>query len=210
MIDRLILNGIDVQERFGFFLKWKVIQMPAKKGFYQEIPGADGRLDFTESNGRVFYDDRIIPIGFIHPGNDYQNDLDMLSSFHGEDCRISFASDPSHYFVGRFDIKEYDTKSHEIEATATVFPYRFETNETVYTINSDKTIRLVNDIMTVTPRVEVTGGPVTLEWGSYTKTLSAGSYYIDNFVLGKLETLELTVSFQSPGSVKIVYRKGRL
>lgn len=210
MIDRLLLNGIDVQEQFGFYLKWKVIQLAQKKGFYQDIPGADGQLDYTEANGRVYFENRAIPIGMVHPELDYRNDLDSLLSFHGEKCKISFASDPSHYFVGRFDVGEYDTESHELEATATVFPYRFETNETVYTISHDKTIRLVNDIMTVTPLVEVTGGPVSLAWGSYTKTLSAGSYYIDNLILGKLEMLDLTVSFQDSGSVRISYRKGRL
>lgn len=209
MIDRLYINGIDVQERFGFWLRWRNISMPTIKSNYKSIAGADAAVDLTEANGRVFYNQRTIELSMMHPERDYHDDLDGLSALHGDKLKISFASDPTRYFIGRLIVGAYDSKTRKLSMSGDVFPYRFEKLETVYTVKNSRTIMLVNDAMPVTPKVEVTG-TATLAWKEYTQALGEGTYYIDGLELGKHEVLPVEVTLGSDSSVKISYRKGRI
>lgn len=210
MIDKLFINGIDIQDRFGFFLEWKFVSAPTFKANYQTIAGADSVLDLTKANGRIYYNQRTVQLNMVHPADEYQNDLDAMLVFHGEECRISFASDPDHYFTGRIVVGSYDTRTHKLSMSALVFPYRFETAVTTYTVKWNRIITLVNDAMPVTPMVDVVGGSATIAWKTYSKALSEGSYYIDELYLDKKESVELNVTLGTASSVKISFRRGRL
>lgn len=208
MIDKLYINGNNI-ENLGFFLKWRTISLPVPKTDRVDIPGSDSSLDLTEANGRVFYELREIDLGMIHPNDDYILDFDSLCKYHGENVSISFESDPTRYFHGRLFVDKYNKRDHELVMRAEVYPFRFDKQETVYTVKTNKSIMLVNDTMPVTPKIEVIGS-ASLSWKTYTKALSAGTYYIDNLSLSKHESLELAVSLGENSSVRVSYRKGRL
>lgn len=210
MIDKLYINNIDVQENLGFFLEWKIISNPEIKTVFQSISGADGAIDLTRANGRAFYEQREMSLNVIHASSEYQHDLDVIKSLHGDECKMSFASDPEWYYVGTLAIGEYETKTHKLAMSAIVYPFKLAKIETAYTIKSSRTINVVNDIMPVAPKVDVIGGTATLAWKTYTKNLSEGSYYIDELVLAKNETVAITVTLGTASAVKISYRKGRL
>ena len=209
MIDRLYINDIDVQNKHGFWLEWKKISAPSVKKSYQDIKGADGQLDFTEADGRVLYDMRTLTVNMVHPEKDYANDLDEIMSHHGERCYLSFESDPDHYYTGRLNLSTYDVKKRKLTASALVYPYRLEWQETIVKAMQDMTVKLYNDAMPVSPKVDVVGS-VTIKWRTYQKSLTTGSYYIDEFLLGKNEMLPVQVTFLTAGSVSFTYRKGRL
>lgn len=210
MIDKLYINGIDIQEEYGFFLGWKIISMPTIKTNYQTIAGADSVIDLTKANGRVFYNQRTIQLNMIHPSDSYQEDLDALMAFHGETCKISFESDAAHYFSGMIVVNSYDTKTHKLSMTASVYPYRFEKALTEFTVKNNRTIVISNDTMPVVPKVDVVGGTVTLAWKNYSKSLSAGSYYIDELYIDKKGSVSISATFGTADSVKISFRKGCL
>jgi hypothetical protein len=210
MIDRLYINDIDVQDRLGFWLEWKIINYPTVKTNYQSIAGADSVIDLTEANGQVYYNQRSVKIGLIHPEKEYQNDLDSIIALHGDVCRVSFASDPTHYFVCRLIAEQYSVKDHKLNLTGDAYPYRFEKQQTVYTVKSPSSITLLNDAMPVVPKIEVIGESATIQWLTYTKVLSSGVYYVDELKLGKKEALTLNVSPANASTVKITYRKGRI
>lgn len=209
MIDKLYINGVDIEENFGFFLKWRTISFPVAKTEYVDIPGADSSVDLTEANGRVFYEMRYIDLGMVHPKDEYILDVDSLSRYNGEKVTISFESDAARYFSGRLHIEQYNKRDHDLVMRAEVYPYKFNKEETVYTVKRDKSIVLVNDVMPVTPKIEVTGS-ATLAWKTYTQMLSDGTYYVDGLRLGKFENLILGITLGENSSVRISYRKGRL
>lgn len=212
MIDRLYVNGVDIQKKFGFWLKWKSIDFPTLKTNYQPIAGADSVLDLTETDGRVYYNQRKISLDMVHPEKAYKQDINGIVSLHGDNCKIAFASDPDHYYIGRIVIDNYDTRERKLSMHADVFPYRFENHKTIYSVtNATKTIVLLNDTMPVTPEVTIEQGCVaSLSWKTYTKSISGGgTYYIDGLDLSKKESLPISIT-ATGGTCTISYRKGRL
>lgn len=210
MIDKLFINGVNIQEQYGFFLEWKFISAPTFKANYQSIAGADSVINLTKANGRVFYNQRSVKLNMVHPNDEYQSDLDAIFMLHGEDCQISFLSDPNHYYSGEISVDGYDTKTHKLTMSALVYPYRFANSLTNIVFNSTGSADLENDSMPVTPKVQVIGGSATIAWKTYSKSLSAGTYYIDELYLDKNETVTLNVTLGTASSVKVSFRKGRL
>lgn len=210
MIDRLYINEIDTQDDLGFYLEWRTISNPEVKTVFKSIAGADGALDLTRANGRAFYEQREMSLSIVRASDEYRHDLDVLKSYHGDECKISFAEDPEWYYVGTLSVGDYETRTHKLAMSAIVYPFKMAKIETVYTVKSSKTIVLSNDVMPVIPKVEIIGGTATLEWKTYTKNLSEGTYYIDGLELSKNETLPITITLGTASAVKISYRKGRL
>lgn len=209
MIDSVAFDGYNIQEELGFWLKWRIISAPQVKASYEEVPGANGSLDTTEANGDVFYENRTIQMGCIHPNNEYQSDFDeLLAKFHGKQCQIVFTNDPDYYWSGRVFVEEYDSRTHELAMYATVYPYKFEIDETVesVSVNGEETVTLSNSRMKVMPTV-TTDAEVTLEWGSHTKTISAGTFLIAGL---ELSEGELEIALSGTANVSFTYRKGTL
>lgn len=216
-VDKLYLNDVDIQDQYGFWLKWRVLSAPTPQLDYQVIPGKNGRLDLSEALGDVYYDNRTLELGMTHPDDDWYADYELLVSvFHGKNCYIKFGNDSEWYWYGRVLVGEYNAREHGLSMTATVFPFKLATQETevetVVTATSQsnaQTISLQNGRMKVTPKVTVTGATngVNLKWGTNTTTLGNGEYYVTGLALGE-GTLDVLA--WGDGTVTFTYRQGAL
>ena len=219
-IDRLKLKGatdndyVAVDTTYGFHLKWRRISAPNVKTVYDEIPGANSSLDGTEELGEVFYEDRELDLGCILPSSAWQTPYQNLcSKYHGQRVKIQFTNDASYYWTGRLFVSEYDSKEHSLTMHAMVYPYKFKATETVVTkaVTTSDTVTLTNGRMRVVPTVTITA-PVTLAWGSYSKSISASEYPATL----RIEGLELApdsstvVTITGEATVTFKYREGAL
>lgn len=209
------IDGNSLQED-GWYLKWRKLAAPAPKLDMDSIPGKDGSIDQTEALGDVFYEDRSLYLDMVYAGEGSEwasAYTDLLDAVHGQNCSVQFTDDPMWYYQGRLVAGEYDKKTRTLTMSGTMFPYKLYIFEDVYeesvsglTEQTAKEIELEGSRMRVTPKVSVTGS-ITLKWGSNTKTLSTGTYYVRGLKVGKDG---VTIKVWGTGSVSISYRKGHL
>lgn len=217
-IDKLTLNGVDIQNTYGFYLNWRRLSAPEPQLDMQTIPASNRPVDLTETFGEVYYNPRILEMGMTHPSSSWISDYDgLLANFHGQNCSIVFNNDQNWYWTGRVIVGEYDSKSHKLSMTATVFPYKLSGTLTTAsatvsgaTEETAETVTLTKSRMKLSPKVTVTAGDgdsVTLKWGSKTQTLSAGTYYVRGLKVG---SEDVTIKVWGTGTVTFEYRKGTL
>lgn len=207
MIDNAVINAVSLQD-LGFYLKWRELSAPTTKTAYEDIPGAQGALDTTEAFGAVYYEMRTIKLDCIHPGDNWRSDYErLLSLIHGKNCKIVFDSDPDYYWTGRVTISGYAAKAHALSMSATVYPFKLKTDLTVVTAEGGETVTLTNGRMPATPTV-TNSDAVTLSWGEYSVTLSAGTHIVAGLELA--ENSETDVTVEGDGDVTFIYREGAL
>lgn len=210
MITMVIIDGVNISTQYGFYLAQRQLSAPAVKEEYIDIPASNGEFDATDAFGEVFYKNRELVLDMIYPGRDFDDDLSALVNYlHGKKRKIVFSADPDWYYVGRLSIGNYDSSSHRLSVSASVFPYKLAVEETVVTsaVSGSTSVTLENDAMTVVP-VVTNSAEMTLTWGSgNSKTISAGTHQIAG-----LELLEgnTTVGVSGSGNITFTYRKGRL
>lgn len=222
-IDKLSLNGVDIQETYGFYLKWRRLSAPEAQIDMIVIPGSDRAIDLTETFGDVYYNQRSIELGMKHPGDDWVDDYEgLLENYHGQICTIVFANDPNWYWTGRVIVSEYDSKTHSLSMSATVFPYKLSGTLTAVSATVDgvteanaETVTLTRSRLKLSPKVTVVtdddADSVNIRWTAggtvFTKSLSAGEYYIKGLKVGRTD---VTISVWGTGSITFEYRKGTL
>lgn len=210
MITMVIIDGVNISTQYGFYLAQRQLSAPAVKEEYIDIPASNGEFDATDAFGEVFFKNRELVLDMIYPGRDFDDDLSALVNYlHGKKRKIVFSTDPDWYYVGRLSIGNYDSSSHRLSVSASVFPYKLAVEETVVTraVSGSASVTLENDAMTVVP-VVTNSAEMTLTWGSgNSKTISAGTHQIAG-----LELLEgsTTVGVSGSGNITFTYRKGRL
>lgn len=209
-IDKLYINGTDIQDKYGFWLSWRNLSAPKPRTKYEQIEGAHGAIDMTEANGDIFYEMRALDMDCIHPSFEWQKDFDnMLADFHGKDCHIVFGNDPDWYWSGRLTIGNYNSKNHTLSMDANVFPFKFAKGLThvIAQVTGSKELLLKNDRMPVIPLVTV-DAPVSLTIGDATIAVQAGEHKILGFELMPKSTTYITVAGDC--NIDISYREGRL
>lgn len=215
MTDKLIINSHNLQDEFGLFLKWRKLSAPEPKTNYIEIAGADGMVDATEANGEVFYNMRTLTLDCVYIGNEdcptWESALNkVLNMFHGKDCQIMFANSPESYFMGRVSVSEYSAKEHSLVMSALVHPYAFASTETVVNSSgssgSTKSVTLENaGSKTITPTVVATAS-VQLQWGTYQKSISAGTHVIAGLEIPANDSIDVDITYSGSGTVKFKWR----
>lgn len=222
-IDKLTLNGTDIQTTCGFYLNWRRLSAPEPQIEMVAIPGSDRAVDLTETFGDVYYNQRTIEMGMTHPSDSWIADYDyMLANFHGKICTIVFNNDPNWYWSGRVIISEYDSKTHKLSMVATVFPYKLASALTTVsktvsgvTQQNAQTVTLTKSRLKLSPKVTVVTADdsdyVTIRWsvgsGTATKAMSAGTYYIKGLKVG---SSDVTIDVWGTGTITFEYRKGTL
>lgn len=215
-IDKLYLDGKDIQELYGFLLKWRTLSAPNIKSNYKAIIGMQGDLDLTESLGDVFYENRVIDMGMKHPDDNWYADYEsLMNEFHGKDVHIKFENDPDWYWAGRISIGGYSARNHDLSMTASVFPFKLAETKTVISLSVDaeneaaaETIFLPPSRLKVSPKfTATTENGLTVKWGTSTASVSAGSHYVDGLTVG---ASGLTIKVWGTGTMQIDYRVGSL
>lgn len=212
-INGMFVDGESLQAD-GWFMKWRKLAAPIPKTDYTSVYGRDSSIDLTEASGDVFYEDRTVNLDMVYIGDDWNAAYsNLLNKIHGKKCMVQFTNDPYWYWSARLVANEFSHKSRSLSMNGVAFPYKLSILEKSYqasvsgaTEQTATVLQLEGSRMRVSPKVVVTG-EVTLKWGSTTKTISAGTYYVRGLKVG-LEGVTLKV--YGTGTVTITYREGSL
>lgn len=111
---------------------------PTVKTQYVDIPGADGKLDLTETlSGYPTYNNREGTLEFIVLNGFkewYQAYSDIMDYLHGQKMRAVLEDDPDYFYEGRFSINEWNSKEPPrsiITINYDVGPYKWETKSSI-------------------------------------------------------------------------------
>ena len=85
---------------------------------YITVPGRDGVLDFTESNGRDFSDRRVGSLEFVvvheaHPDKSWAEVYsEILNNLHGKKLKVVLLDAPAYYYTGRIYVNQWKSDPH--------------------------------------------------------------------------------------------------
>ena len=139
--NRLIVNGIDLTEKFKMvLLDGYTLSPPAPKTYVVDIPGGNGKLDLTEALfDDVVYDNRSQKFNFavVYP-KDFEKIKTEVSNFlHGRSFDYTMTMDPGYTYHGRFSINNYTHTSYSngklgvIEVSVDADPYKVKPVQTL-------------------------------------------------------------------------------
>lgn len=205
-------GGWHSYDHLDMILSSKTIGSPSAKTSFIDIPGSDGKLDFTEYFGEPKYNNRTLTFEFHLIGADQiDRYADIQNKLHGQKMQIILDEDTGFYYDGRLAVGDYsyDRGIGTIKVTADCEPWKYKRQMTTVseTITSSGTVTLSNLRKAVIPRV-TTDAAVTLAWTGASVSLSAGTdMVIPELVLPAGET-ELTVT--GTASITFTYREASL
>lgn len=95
---------------FGLLMTHRSIGSPVIKKKSLDVPYRDGKLDYTQSNGRTYYDNRPLSFEFklVNPDDFYEVYSDLLEYLHGQYMRITVPEDSEYYYYGMCEMSELD------------------------------------------------------------------------------------------------------
>ncbi len=217
-------------------LGWTSINLgfPEAKTYEQDIPGADGTLDFTEAMtaGDVKYKNRPISLEFEAPDKDFHEWSRMISEVAnylvGQKKKIILDNDPQFYYIGRIkmDIDKTDKDSSKIVLSGDVDPYKHELYSSLDdwiwdTFNFETgIIREYKDIQVdgsyelmipglrkrIVPTIECSA-PMQVTYNNRTYSLLEGKNKVFDIWIGEGENF---LTFIGTGTVSVDYRGGSL
>lgn len=211
------------------------ITAPKPKTLYIDIPGSDGSLDLTETlTGSVSYEEREIACKFatLKKGEYWSDQYSDIQDFlHGQRLKIILDEDQAYYYVGRFEVGDWNSfiRRSEITIKGLIDPYKYERTSSLeawlwdpFDFNSGiirdyKNLR-VDGILRLTipgrrkkvePVFEVTasGRGLDLTYEGATYHLPDGKSRIVGLSTKEGENLLI---FEGNGTVSVDYRGGRL
>ncbi|MBO5348996.1 MAG: mtfA protein [Clostridia bacterium] len=224
----LILNTF---KDFHVLIQELTIPSAVVKEEIEEIPGTSDILDYTESNGDVHYERRVIPIELAGIKN-RDEFLSIHSKFqnllHGKNVKMIFSEEPNFYWIGRVsvgDINPYGVL-RSINLEVKVDPYKYEIISSADDwlwdpfsfvdgiINECKDL-VVNGALDVTiqgrrkhviPKI-ISDSEMTVTFNDVTYNLSAGINEVLDIEILEGQNL---LTFKGNGTVSVDYRGGSL
>lgn len=190
------------------------------KTTYVDIPGGDGSIDLTESNGEVKFSDRTITFTFtMNPADDLSESAweakktEVSNVLNGRAFgKITLDKDPDYYWRGRCSVDNFKSNKRlrQIIVTAKVRPYKYKQAETVTAFSlttSGKAVVLTNSRRSVCPVITCTNNNTKIIFNGNTFTFNAGTH--KNLDIRLTEGVNsLTVS--GTGKVTFTYQEGDL
>ena len=108
--NRLIVNGVDLSERFKMvLLDGYTLTPPSLKTYTVDIPGGNGKIDLTESLfGDVTYNNRSMEFYFVIIDVDNFEEIktEITNFLHGKSSDFQITMDPGYTYHGRFNVSE--------------------------------------------------------------------------------------------------------
>ena len=191
----------------------KEIEAPEPKLQYVEIPGRDGKIDFTDAYGGVRYSNRTLSFSFqcIEPYDDFLRLFSEIQNrLHGRRLKVVLDDDPAFYYVGRVSVDSWraDKRIGEIGVEVDADPYKYAIFPTVmeHTIAETGTVYLPNLRREVTPLVSCSA-PMDISFDGQSFHFEAGDEQTSSLVL-KEGTNILTVS--GTGTIRFEYQEATL
>lgn len=231
--------GVQIGEKHtlkDWNLGWTAITLgfPEAKTYEQDVPGADGALDLTDSmtNGDVKYKNRSISLEFEVLDADFFEWSPMISSIAnylvGQRFRIILDNDPQFYYIGRLsmDAEKTDRRNSKLVLSGEVDPYKYE----LYSSLEDwvwNTFNFETGIIREYKDIEISGSydlhiyglrkkivPVIdcstamqVTFNGKTYNLQAGKSKVFDIWLGERDNI---LTFTGTGKISVDYRGGSL
>lgn len=214
----IILGSYDTAVRGWTLAGWK-LSAALRKELLVDKPGGNGHWDLSTvlTDGEPVYAARTLTATLECSEGDRlsrEAEIDtMINWLNGWTMQIILPDRPLQYISGVVHVeKVYNDMAHaSVAVTATCDPWRYNIDETEVKLTATtqaQTAEIVNlGRLSVVPLLAITGGDVTLVFGTSTWTLSAGSYKLPDFRLAQ-GAHQLTYS--GAGTVKITFREGVL
>lgn len=178
--NRVIVNGVDLSERYGMILSdGYTLTPPSPKTFTVDIPGGNGILDLTESlMGDVSYSNRKQTFTFyLINVKDFEMAKTEIKNFlHGKKYSYQLTFDKGYTYTGRFKVTETSHATYADGIVGTIKievdaePFKYQPNQ-VYAIDAigGKTVFFKSGRKRVKPKIETDG---------YLKVIFKGKEYI--------------------------------
>ena len=205
---------------FGLILKRKEIGEAEPRTNYIDVPARDGHLDATEAFGEVKFKERKLIFTFSYIGSDanWTKALSAINNYiNGRRHNIYF--EQGYYWSGRGFVDRAQTVKgiREFTIEFDCDPYKYKMDETIINVVADGdevTHTILNDRKTVTPRVEVLSGAVTLSWTDArtetTFTIALESGFNNKILDFKFYEGVNVFKVSGTGEIKLTYREGSL
>lgn len=187
--NRLIVNGVDLSEKFKMVLvDGYALDPPSLKTYTVKVPGGNGKLDLTESLiGDATYENRKQTFTFyVIDTKDFEKVKTEVSRFlHGKAFNYVMTMDPEFTYHGRFTISKYSHKAYVngIVGTITINveadPYKLKETQ-ILKIDGvgGVTLYLPSGRMRVRPIIE-TDGLTKVIYDNKLVTLQQGAWTIN-------------------------------
>ena len=197
----------------NLLLSQKTIGTPSIKTESIDIPGGDGVLDLTEYFGEIKYGNRPLTFEFstIVPRSQFMELFSTVqNALHGKKMQIVLEDDPEWYYVGRITVSEWKAEKTigKLTIDCDCEPYKNSIVETKVSkaVSGSSTIVLANGRKSVVPTITTTAS-MTISFGTYSGTFSAGTFIIPELVLVEGNN---SVTVTGTGNITFSYRKGEL
>ena len=213
----IVINGEDTLLRWGLVLAANyVVERPSKKEIWQDIPGANGALDYSEAlTGRPVYNMRTLSLPLVSGRNDADMDaayIDLTNWHAGTTAHVTLPWDPAHYYHGTLRVGSMqDYNGGTLPLTLYAQPYRYKTYSTIIKkaiSTSATTIILPNEQMPVVPTITLDAN-ATIVFNGTTYSVSSGVNRIAGIVLEEGNNL-FTVTGSASGSITFSSQEGAL
>lgn len=200
----------------------------------EEIPGSDNVLDMSEVlTGYPLYDPRkgSVTFRFYDNGTPVREKFDSLKNYlHGRRMRAVIEDQPEYYYEGRFMVGDFQPKqgnwgdveisyilnAYKLELTSSSEewewdPFNFENGVIRYykniAVNGETTVTVVGSRKPTVPTFIVSGGALTLSFGTNQYALPVGKTVLPQIVL---MDEEYEMVFSGNGTVTIDMTAGSL
>lgn len=215
---QLILNGYKTAEDGLWTLSSLKITKANQVQTYVSVPGRHAPLDLstTLTDGQPYYTSAALS-AVLESSEGTRDERQariehIVNLLDGYTVRIVHPDHPDRYMMGRLQvIPDYNDLVHcSVKLTGVLEPWLYNAAQTVVAATATSTAQTVTLTNTgrlaVVPTVAVTG-EVTLVYGSFTQTLSAGSYLLPDLYLtpGAHQ-----VTYSGSGTVTFAYREAVL
>lgn len=210
MINGAIFNNYNSRVNYNSIMNYARITPPVQKTVYVDIAGGNSSIDLSEAVGGKVYNDATIEFMFTFFKREYMQQ--MKDNLHGKYFdKIVLEEDPHYRYKGRVAVTSEGRNGsvYELKATATVYPYKIELQESEHTEDATgkpHDIFLTNGAMPVSPRMTVNGSVlVQHETGQW--VLQNGVYEVPEFLL--YEGIN-RVTLSGNGFITFNYHKGAI
>ena len=215
------MNGVKFDnlhsyEDLGLILTSKTIGMPEPKTATNQVPGADGELDYTEYFGDVKYTNRSLEFEFsiIDAPADF---LKLYSRLHntmnGRKMKITLDDDPGFYYTGRVFIDEWKSNGRigKVVIGVNAEPYKLKETKTIVSqiISAATTINCRNSRMQTVPRI-TTNAEITVTAGGYSDVFRQGSRTDEEIIFVQGQNVLTIKPTTGTATVTIEYQEGEL
>lgn len=219
---RIKIGAYDTAEGLWTLTSWNLSKAEAVEE-YASVPGHNGLLDLSTAitDDEPYYNSREFEAVLeSSEGTRLERKAridDMINTLDGWRAKIILPDDDTRYIIGRVRVEElYNTPAHcSVKVTATVDPWRYNQDETIYTViagEAEKTVVLTNSgKCSVVPIIKVSDNVIltyTTDTDEFTWALSAGEYRTMADLY--LKTGSYNIKYRGSGQIIFTFREAVL